>query len=58
VTASFDKSWIDGVNGQVGSWSQRFGTVLGFIQDGQLQTYGAVASAGVVIALAVFLFWV
>ena len=57
-TASFDRSWVDGVNVQVASWSQRFGTVLSFIQDGQLQTYGAVASAGVVIALAVFLFWV
>ena len=57
-TASFDKSWVDGVNVQIGSWSQRLGSVLGFAQDGQLQTYGAVASAGLVIALAVFIFWV
>ena len=57
-TASFDKSWVDGVNVQIGSWSQRLGKALGFVQDGQLQTYGAVASAGLVVALAVFLFWV
>ena len=56
-TASFDKSWVDGVNVQIGVWSRRISGILGFFQDGQLQMYGVVASAGVVIALAVFIFW-
>jgi NADH-quinone oxidoreductase subunit L len=56
--ASFDITIIDGVNVQLASWTRRFSGVLGFIQDGQLQTYGAVASAGAVVVLAVFLFWV
>ena len=57
VTTWFDKAWIDGVNFQMAAWSRRVSTLLGFMQDGQLQTYGAVASAGAVVALAVFLFW-
>jgi len=55
--ASFDITILDGVNVQLASWTRRFSGVLGFIQDGQLQTYGAVASAGAVVAIVIFLFW-
>ncbi len=55
--ASFDITIVDGVNVQIASWTRRFSGVLGFMQDGQLQTYGAVASAGGVVAVLVFLFW-
>ena len=55
--ASFDGTIVDGVSVQLASWTRRFSGVLGFIQDGQLQTYGAVASGGAVVVIAVFLFW-
>ena len=55
--ASFDGTFVDGVSVQLASWTRRFSGVLGFIQDGQIQTYGAVASGGAVVIIVVFLLW-
>lgn len=52
-----DRSWIDNVNYRFSLWVGHAGRLLGVLQDGQLQTYGAAISFGAVVIVAVYLIW-
>ncbi len=53
----FDKSWLDNASAQVSGWTARLGRSLSLGQNGQLQTYAAVMTIGIVIALAAYVIW-
>jgi len=52
-----DRNWIDNVNVRVSLWTGHSGRLLTVLQDGQLQTYGAVLSLGTALIVAIF-YWV
>ncbi|MSQ08839.1 MAG: NADH-quinone oxidoreductase subunit L [Dehalococcoidia bacterium] len=53
----FDKSWLDNANVQISGFTARLGRSLSLGQNGQMQTYAAVMTIGIVIALAAFVIW-
>jgi NADH-quinone oxidoreductase subunit L len=53
----FDKSWLDNANTQVSGWTARIGRGLALGQNGQMQTYAAIMTIGIVIALVALVIW-
>jgi hypothetical protein len=50
----FDYAWIDNVNKRIGLWTGHGSTALSYVQNGQIQMYGAVTTIGVIGILIIF----
>ena len=57
VTDWLDRSAVDGTVDSVGWLSRNVGVVLRRVQTGQVQTYGVIASLGVIVLVAVYIIW-
>ncbi|HEX5370659.1 MAG TPA: NADH-quinone oxidoreductase subunit L [Dehalococcoidia bacterium] len=55
ICVAFDRYVIDGVVNGVGRGSRQASSVLRYVQDGQFQTYGAIAFSGLVFTAIVVL---
>ncbi len=49
-----DINGFDNVNVQIYRWTSRVGRGIGQLQDGQMQTYGVVSVAGLIVAVVIF----
>ncbi len=49
-----DINGFDNVNVQIYRWTSRVGRGIGQLQDGQVQTYGVVSVAGLIVAVVIF----
>ena len=52
-----DRSTIDGAVDSIGWFSRNVGIGLRHVQTGQVQTYGVIASLGVVLLVAIYIIW-
>ncbi len=50
-----DASGLDNVNVQIYRWTSRLGRGITQLQDGQVQTYGIVSIAGIILTVALYL---
>ncbi|SVB16955.1 uncharacterized protein METZ01_LOCUS169809 [marine metagenome] len=53
----FDKVFVDGVSDNIGWFGRNIGRGIAHVQNGQVQAYGSVFTAGAVIILLVYLIW-